>query len=109
MANQPPAHSAQMTISDKDARDFLERLAADDDFRAELQQDPVAFLREHGIEVDPANVPATVTLPPKADVEAFLAPLRARAVGAHGYLGYAICYWVLGAMPLVVAEDDGTG
>jgi putative modified peptide len=109
MASQPPRRNARITISDEEAHKFLDRLATDDDFRAELEQNPGAILRDHGIELDAENVPETVTLPPKDDIEAFLAPLKARMIGQHGYLGFAILYWVLGAMPLVIAEDDGTG
>ena|SRR5215211_1004876 len=106
-----PEQNVRITISDEDAQKFLERLATDDDFRAELEQNPAAVLRDHGIELlQPENVPETVTLPPKDDIDAYLAPTRTRAFGeVHGWLGFAILYYVLGAMPLVVTEDDGSG
>jgi putative modified peptide len=105
-----PEQNVRITISDEDARKFLERLATDDDFRAELEQNPAALLRDHGIELQPENVPETVKLPPKDEIEAYLVPTRTRQPeGVHGWLGFAILYYVLGAMPLVVAEDDGSG
>jgi putative modified peptide len=110
MDSPTPEQNARITISHEDAQKFLERLANDDDFRAELEKNPGEVLRDHGIEIDPKNLPETVKLPPKDEIEAYLAPTRTRqAGGVHGWLGFAILYYVLGAMPLVVAEDDGSG
>lgn len=54
------------------AVEFVSRLASDDDFRARLQNDPKAVLWDYGVEVAPELIPATIELPPKEDVQAFL-------------------------------------
>jgi putative modified peptide len=101
--------SARITISDAEAQDFLERLASDDDFRAELEQNAADVLRKHGIELDPEDILESVTLAPKEEIEEFLRPLRTRQRAQYNWLGFAIIHYVLGAMPFVIPEDDGTG
>jgi putative modified peptide len=109
MESPTPGQSARITISEAEALKFLERLATDDDFRGELAANPDAVLRDHGIELDPENVPESVSLPSKAEIGEFVERQKRKKAGPHNVLGFAILYWVLGAMPLVVAEDDGTG
>jgi putative modified peptide len=109
MESPTPGQTANVTISEAQALKFLERLATDDDFRDELARDPGGVLGDHGIELDPESVPDTVTLPPKAEIGEFVERQKKKKAGPHNVLGFAILYWVLGAMPLVVAEDDGTG
>jgi len=106
MASPTPGQNARITISDTDALKFLERLATDDAFRAELAQDAGRVLRDHGIELDAANVPKVVSLPSKAEIGDFVEREKKKKAAMHNVLGFAILYWVLGAMPLVVAEGD---
>ena len=101
--------NARITISDTDAQKFLERLASDDDFRAELEKNAAEVLRAHGIELDPEDLLENVTLAPKQEIEEFLQPMRTRQRAQYNWLGFAILYYVLGAMPFVLPEDDGTG
>jgi putative modified peptide len=101
--------NARITISDTDAQKFLERLVADDDFRAELEGNTAEVLRAHGIALEPEDLLENVTLAPKAEIEEFLEPLRTRQRAQYNWLGFAIIYYVLGAMPFVLPEDDGTG
>jgi putative modified peptide len=101
--------NARITISDADAQKLLERLATDDDFRAELEANAAEVLRAHGIELDPEAILESVTLAPKAEIEEFLEPLRTRQRAQYDWLGFAVIYYVLGAMPFVLPEDDGTG
>ncbi len=42
---------------------FLRRVTQNDDFRAQLEADPETALAEFGLELDPAEVPARVSLP----------------------------------------------
>ena len=104
-----PGQFAHITIAEDDALAFLDRLANDDDFRAEVEQNPGAVLRAHGIALDAANIPETVTLPPKAEIAEFVEREQTKRAAARNVLGYAIFYYVLGAMPLVISEGDGTG
>ncbi len=46
----------------------LGQLSTDHDFREQMLGDPVGALKPHGIEVDPADVPATRKLPSMAEV-----------------------------------------
>lgn len=101
--------NARITINDAEAQEFLERLATDDDFRAELEQNAAEVLRNHGIELNPDDILESVTLAPKEEIEEFLEPLRTRQRAQYNWLGFAIIYYVLGAMPFVIPEDDGTG
>jgi|JI102314A2RNA_FD_contig_31_7327561_length_903_multi_5_in_0_out_0_1 putative modified peptide len=50
---------------------FLQRLATDDAFRAQVEQDPDATLKASGIVL--SVPPHTIKLPPKADLQALLA------------------------------------
>jgi putative modified peptide len=96
-----------MTATPSDAREFLELLAGDDDFRARVEAEPQAVLAEYGIQVTDESFPDTVTLPDKTEIENVLAKIiEADELGKTGHQphGYAILYCVLGAMPLVDAR-----
>jgi putative modified peptide len=57
------------TMAGQDTRRFLERLASDDAFRAEVERNPFAALKVHGLHVDPAKLPVQgVNLPSKEAV-----------------------------------------
>ena len=51
------------------ARQLLERLASDDDFRARMEKEPVAALADYGFVIDPEIAPARITLPSKDDIK----------------------------------------
>lgn len=55
---------------------FLEKLATDDRFRAQLEGSPVETLAEHGIEVDPDDIPSKVVLPSKEGLQQHLQQMR---------------------------------
>jgi predicted nucleotidyltransferase len=90
-------------------REFLGRLARDDDFRAEFVEDAGGLLERFGIEISREAIPDEVELPPKEAVEDLLREVEERdklgktTPQAHGY---AVLYMALGhAMPLV-ADDE---
>lgn len=58
-----------MDISLAQAQEFMERLASDDDFRAELQDYPTEVLADYGLEVPAELIPTPVTLPPKEEIQ----------------------------------------
>ncbi|HKH30300.1 MAG TPA: NHLP-related RiPP peptide [Gaiellaceae bacterium] len=104
-----PGQFAHITIGESDALDFLDRLATDDAFRDEVAQNPGGVLLAHGIALDAANIPETVTLASKEEIAEFVERERRKKAGARNVLGFAIFYYVLGAMPLVISKDDGAG
>src|SRR3954468_11005406 len=91
-------------ITDEEAENFLRRLAdPKDDLRRRLEENPREVLLEHNIDI--IGIPETVSLASAEKIEEFLehylqGPRRTDNVG------YAILYFMLGAMPLVVAEGD---
>ena len=99
-----PHHDIRYGITDEEAESFLRRLAdPKDDLRRRLEENPREVLLEHNI--DMTGIPETVSLPPAEEIEEFIGrylqgPRRTDNVG------YAILYFMLGAMPLVVAEGD---
>lgn len=50
------------------ARKLLDRLATDDEFRANMEADPVAAFAEYGFDVDGGITPAKVNLPSKDEI-----------------------------------------
>lgn len=56
-------------------QDFLDRLAKDDALRTSLVTDPAGTLARFGIAVDPASIPAAVTLPASDRLESSLEAL----------------------------------
>lgn len=63
-----PTNSSQLATQEH--RSFLGLLAQDDSFRAELIANPLAVLAEHGIQLDPKDLPAAIQLPTKEAVRA---------------------------------------
>jgi len=53
---------------------FLRKIVTDPDYRAQVEQDPIAALAELGITLDPSEIPTgPVRLPPNEQIEAHLA------------------------------------
>lgn len=100
---QRPQHDIRYAITDDEAEDFLRRLAdPNDDLRTQLEENPREVLLEHNIDI--VGIPETVSLPPAQEIEQFITTYLAR--GETDNVGYAILYFMLGAMPLVVADRD---
>jgi hypothetical protein len=109
--NDAGAMEIRISISPEQSLEFLERLASDDEFRARLEKDASALLREYGIEVPPEAVPAAVEAPAKDDVERALRDIEEwdklgrTAPQPHAY---KVLWLALGhAMPLVAADEAG--
>ncbi|MEO5624201.1 MAG: NHLP-related RiPP peptide [Dokdonella sp.] len=71
---------------------LLGRLGSDDAFREKYIGDPVSALAEHGVHVDPADVPAVRSLPSKETFRTQAEAIRAKADGKVGLM-----FFVLGA------------
>lgn len=63
----------------------LDRLGSDDQFREKFLGDPVAALAEHGVQIDPADVPAVRSLPSKEALQAQRATIKQNAGGKLGF------------------------
>ncbi|GEM_PF-3132005 len=74
----------QHRFSDDEIERLLDKLATDDDFRAQLQSDPRAAFTSLGIDVDPSEMPAMKALPSKEQVAADRDALRTRLSGKAG-------------------------
>jgi hypothetical protein len=60
----------RLTLSREEAVAFLDKLAHDEAFREEFENNPYSVLADHGIEVTPAEaVPSTVAAPDPSDLE----------------------------------------
>jgi hypothetical protein len=101
-----PHRQARSSINDKEAEQFLRDLATDSELRDRFEQNPRGVLLEYRIDVPAESLPETIRLPSEDEIEQFLQQHLSLGT-SHGVLGFAILYWVLGAMPLVVAEGDG--
>jgi hypothetical protein len=108
MDDAPPIE-IRISMSPEQGLDFLQRLARDDEFRARLEEDAGALLREYGIDVSPEGVPHEVEAPDKEEVEEVLREIEEQdklgktTPPAHGY---AVLWKALGhAMPLVAADE----
>ena len=71
---------------------LLGRLGSDDAFREKFLGDPVTAFAEHGVEVDPAEVPAVRTLPSKDAFQKQAAAIREKANGKS-----CLAFFALGA------------
>jgi hypothetical protein len=103
-----PSMDVRITITDEDARSFLDRLVKEPEFRAQVEADPRGVLAEHGIEVGPDAAPAQVTLPKEDQIAAFVDALdQSSYLGprAKNVFGFAILHIVFGAMPLVASRE----
>jgi hypothetical protein len=101
-----PQQDLRYAITDDEAEEFLRRLAnPDDELRSQLEENPRDTLLEHNLDI--AGIPEKVSLPPAEEIETFI---RNHLAGPRetNNVGYAILYFMLGAMPLVVADGDGT-
>jgi hypothetical protein len=97
-----------ISIRPEQCLEFLQKLARDDDFRAEFVADAGEVLRRYGIHVSPDGIPNRVELPPKEEVEETLREVEEQdklgktTPQAHGY---AVLYRALGAMPFVAVDE----
>jgi hypothetical protein len=80
--NDTPEYS--VNISRDQAREFLERLAHDDDFRNEFEDDAQAVLGKYGITIPASAVPRTVKAPPRHYLEEVLWALHLDEVASAG-------------------------
>ena len=71
---------------------ILGRLGSDDAFREKFLGDPVSAFAEHGVTVDPSEVPAVRALPSKSALQAQAAAIRAKADGKA-----CLAFFALGA------------
>src|SRR5438552_1140487 len=54
-----------LSITPREAHDFILKLSSDDEFRARLKRNPAKVLAEHHISIPLELIPGVVALPPK--------------------------------------------
>ena len=63
---------------------LLDRLGSNDQFREKFLGDPAGALAEHGVQVDPASVPAVRCLPSKDALQTQRDAIKAKVEGKVG-------------------------
>jgi hypothetical protein len=104
--DERPFQDVHYGITDEEARDFLEQLANEDsELRQRLaEEDPREVLLEYKIHIKGVSR-EDVKLPDAQRIKDFITNELQRPDETHN-VGYAIIYFMLGAMPFVVAEGD---
>ena len=72
------------TVAGAELDKILDRLQNDAAFREKLLGDPAAALAEHGVEIDPATIPAVRTLPAAGAIAQQREALKAKVDGRAG-------------------------
>jgi putative modified peptide len=110
-----PRRQARTNLAPGQARQLLNRLATDDAFRTQVEQDPVGTLGAEGVTLE-GDIPESPTLPTQDEVQQMINEADASNVlgdpnnaQPHADLMLKV---VVGAIPFVAAEPqegDGTG
>ena len=94
-------YQVKSSITREKAQEIIQRLAEDDEFRAQFEASPRTFLFEHRVDVSPESLPETITLPPKDKIRELI-PLAEDLVGPTASpFGFLLLFIVFGAMPVV--------
>lgn len=72
------------TVAGAQLDKILDRMQNDAAFREKLLGDPAAALAEHGVDVDPATIPAVRSLPPASAIAQQRDALKAKVDGRVG-------------------------
>ncbi len=72
---------AQGATSNEAIGRVLDQLSTDRDYREQMLGDPVSAFKAHGIDVDPANVPAVRKLPSMDEIAKARQELQADPMG----------------------------
>jgi hypothetical protein len=92
-------------ISRDTARDLIYRLADDEEFREQFQQNTQQILHEKGIEVTPQSLPEEVILPPPDAIRDFVTMLDERIVSESASpFALALLILAFAAMPVVIGD-----
>ena len=107
MASEPemrPFHEVHYFITDVEAREVIEQLAQEgSDLRTRLQEEDRAGSCSTSTSTSRDSRPDPV--PPADEIRSFIEQ-HLSGEDRSNNVGYAILYFMLGAMPLVVAEGD---
>jgi putative modified peptide len=99
-------------ISREKAISLIERLATDDDFRAEFAANTRTILLDHRIDVSPETLPEEITLPDKEAIARLLEHARTMVPESASPFGLLALFVAFGAMPVITGgrpAADGTG
>jgi hypothetical protein len=104
-SGEAPHHDIRYGISDEDAAELLNKLAdPGSKLREDLARDPRGTLLRYGIDI--VGIPESVELPEAGEIKEFISNHLHRSGSKTDNVGYAILYFMLGAMPIVVADRD---
>jgi hypothetical protein len=103
-------HIVDVTTTAEQAREFLERLEIDFEFREQVEANPVAVLAEFGIEISPNALPSPVKLPPPHAIQRVLAVHEEQDLLGTGGDAYLMIWVMHGAFPVLTpGAGDGAG
>jgi hypothetical protein len=104
-SGERPHHDLRYGITDGEAKDFLRQLAdPDSELRRRLEtENPRDVLLDYNLDI--VGIPDTISLPPAEEIQTFNRDFL-RLSDETNNVGYAILYFMLGAMPLVVADGN---
>jgi hypothetical protein len=101
----PLPYVISANITREDARDLINRLAEDEEFREQFQQNTQQILHEHGIEVTPQSLPEEVILPSPDAIRDFMTMVEERIVPESASpFAFALLILAFAAMPVVIGD-----
>lgn len=109
----PLPYLISANITRGDARDLINRLAEDEDFRKEFETDAQRVLHDNGIEVAAQSLPEEIRLPDPEAIRDFLSIVEERIVPESASpFAFALLLIAFAAMPVVIGDrrsPDGAG
>jgi hypothetical protein len=109
----PLPYVISANIKREDAIALINRLADDEEFREQFEQNTQQILHENKIEVTPQSLPEEVRLPPPDAIRDFLTLVEERIVPESASpFALALLILAFAAMPLVIGDRpsrDGAG
>jgi hypothetical protein len=106
-------YDIRVDITRERARDLINRLIVEPEFRRRFEADTRAVLSEYGIEVSPEALPERVRLPEPDAIREFLSVADTRIdLQPDTPYGLMVVICAFGAMPVLVGDRpvlDGSG
>ena len=100
-----------LRITERQAYELLSRLAQDEKFRSEVEQDPAGVLARYGIEISPPEaIPEAAQLASMESIAALLESMREGddpfgRVGHSLWRLHVIKVFFFGALPMIGRDD----
>lgn len=100
-----------LRITERQGYELLSRLAEDEEFRSEVEQDPAGVLARYGIEISPPEaIPESAQLASKESIAALLEEMREGddpfgRVGQNVWRLHLLKIFFFGALPMIGRDD----